>query len=1151
MKRLPSIFIALLLGLLAVPAFSQTAQITGRVTDSSSAVMPDAQVSVTNLSTGITRNATTNGEGYYTVPLLPRGEYQVTVQRASFKPLSRKGLNLDEGQNLRLDFTLEPGEVRETVQITGAGPLLESANATMSTVIGNRKIVELPLLNRNVITLAALTPTVRPVGAFGGLPVSSFDGARMSISGGNSASNNLMVDGIAAENFASGGLNIFLSVDATEEFRVVTRNPSAEYGRTGGGVVSIVSKSGANEFHGSLYEFARNRSFNANSFFGNRAGRAKPQFTLNQYGGVIGGPLWLPKKGFGPLSYDGHNKTFFFFNYEGFKLRETTQAIRTVPTALQRQGDFRGTFDAQGRQVMIYDPATTRSNGSGGFIRDVVSCNGVQNVICANRIHPVAAAVLKFYPLPNQAGTIAGANNFFGQASQPQDKTIYGIKIDHNLTPNRRISGRYTYDKTFRGDPNIYGTIGETNTSALDFIRNSIAINYTDALSPTLALEARAGINRYFTPRDTRSLGIDLTTLGFAGALNNQVRLRQFPRFNISDFSAIGADQGDVLRQGNNALTTGAGFTKTLATQTLKFGYEQRVYQSNNSQAGSPIAQFDFNRGFSQGPTPNTTGTNIGFGLANFLLGAVSGGTASRFSAPAVTVKHFALYVQDDWKLTPKLTLNLGLRWEYEGALTDRFNQLSNFDPNLKAQVGNVPVTGGLVYPGVNGLARGNRDNRYREFGPRFGFAYQLFSKTVLRGGYGLYYLPSTGGFTSLPRTGFDLSTPLIAANAAVNGGFSPVANLSDPFPNGLLQPVRNTGGPTTGVGTGVGGNVRNLLERGYSQQANFNVQHELPGSFLIELGYAMNRGVSVPANRTFDYLPFAVRQRFTVAELQQAVPNPFFGAITTGTLSNANVQRQNLLDTYPQYQGVSGLDSWGASNYHAMTARVERRFSQGLSLSLAYTWSKLIDNVLGGGGNSFADGGNESVQDWDNLRAERAISSNDLPHRLVVSAIYNLPFGKEGHPAYRAVIGGWQLTGIMTLQSGNPIGVTVGAGGRPFAGSRPHLIGNPDPGSSRSIDNWFNRAAFDYPAERTPGTAPRNLPSYRTDGYQNLDLSLLKNFAFTEKVRMQFRAEAFNFTNTPTFGGPAAGFGNANFGTITGVQGSARQVQLGLKLYF
>ncbi len=1137
------VLLALFLLISSVAAFAQTAQVTGRVVDASQAVVPGATVTVTNQDTGIERATTSNENGYFTVALLPRGNYKIAASKMGFKLAVRSEINLDEGQVLRLDLALETGEVKETVEITGIAPLLENSTPTMSTVIGNQKITQLPLLNRNIITLAALAPTVRPVGAFGGLPVSSFDGARMSIGGGAPATNNLMIDGIAAENFTSGGLNVFLSVDATEEFRIVTRNPSAEYGRTGGGVVNIVSKSGTNEWHGTAYNFHRNRALNAGDFFFNRNRRPdaqgnlpkKAQFTLNQWGATLGGPV---KK----------NKTFFFFNYEGFELRETQQTVRTVPTDLQRAGDFRGTLDPQGRQVMIYDPATTRAGATAGtFVRDVVSCNGVQNVICASRISPVAKAIMEFYPkanLPGVAGT--GQNNFFGLASAPQNKRIYGIKLDHNFTQSRRLSGRYTYDNTFRSDANFYGNDAEITTSKLTFRRDSIALNYTDALSPTIVLEAKGGLNRYAPLRNTRSLDFDLTKLGFNAALNNQVQIRAFPRINIADVTAIGGDLGDQLVQANNSYTTGVAATQSLSKHTLKYGIEYRVYQLNNSQ-NQRSATFSFNRGFTQGPAPNATGTNVGHGVASFLFGTVASGEILRSATSTYTVKNTGMYVQDDYKFTPKLTLNLGLRYEIETGLTDRFNAITNFDPFLRTQVGTVPVTGGLIFPGFNGLRRGIRNTGYKDFQPRLGMAYQLFEKTVVRAGYGIYHLPTSGIYVTAGRTGYDQTTPLIATDAAILGGFSPIANFANPFPS-IILPTGSTGGPTTGVGTGISANLRSMV-RGYSQQANFNVQQELPGKFLVELGYAMNRGVSLPANRAYDYLPFSVRQANTVAQLQQSIANPFFGAITVGGLSNRNVQRQTLVDTFPQYSGASGFDSWASSSYHAMTLKVERRFTQGFSVLASYTWSKLIDDNLGL--NGFTDGGSEGVQDWDNLRAERAVSSNNLPHRLVLTTLYDLPIGRSGHPIYQAILGGWQINGILTLQSGNPIGITAGTGNSLFAGSRPNLIGNPDPGSARTIDNWLNRAAFAFAAERTPGTAPRNLPSYQTDGLSTLDLALHKQFRVTEKFRLQFRAEAFNFTNTPTFGNPGASFGAGNFGVITNTVTLPRQVQLGLKLLF
>lgn len=1133
-----TVVLAAVLGQMRVGA--QTAQVTGRVSDPADASVAGATVTVTNVETGITRDVVSNEEGYYTISSLPNGSYRLSVARDGFKSVNRSDLTLNEGQVLRLDFALEIGGAQETVEVTGSSALaLEKETPTVSTVIPNEKIVDLPLVNRNIITLAALAPTVRPVGQFGGLPVSSFDGARLSIGGGPPSSNNLQIDGIAAENFTSGGLNIFLSVDATEEFRVITRNPSAEFGRTGGGVVNIISKSGTNEFHGTLYEFHRNAALNANDFFLNRAGRDRPKFILNQYGATIGGPIF--KK-----------RTFFFFNFEGFRLIEGQQAVRTVPTAAQRNGDFRGTLDAQGRQVMIYDPATTRPNPNGaGFIRNVISCNGEQNVICPDRINPVARAVLNSYPLPNQPGIAGtGANNFLGVISVPSNKDIYGIKIDHNFTPTRRLSGRYTYDKTFRGDTNIFGNVAEPNESELVFRRDSVALNYTDALTPTLLVEARAGLNRYAPTRIVRSIDFDLTSLGFAPALNSQVQLRQYPRFNISDINTIGSSQGDQLIQANNSYTAGVNFTKTLATQSIKFGVEQRVYQLNNTQISIPVAQFDFSRSFTQGPNPASTGTNLGYGVATFLLGNPTGGSVGRFAVSTYTVKHTGLFVQDDWKVTPKLTLNLGLRWEYEGSATDRYDAIANFDPALPVTVGGVNFRGGLIYPGTGDLSRGYRDVSKTDFGPRVGFAYQLFDRTVLRAGYGIYYLPTTGNYVTLGRTGYDFSTPLVATDGSVNGGFSPTANLANPYPSGVLAPIGNTGGPTTGFGTGVAGNLRSL-KRGYSQQFSANVQHELPGSFVVELGYVGNRGVSLAANRVYDYLPAAARQQFTVAQLQETIPNPYLGIITTGTLAQQRVARATLIDTYPQYLGASGLDSWGDSIYHAGTIKVDRRFMRGFSVLAAYTFSKLIDNNLGNGLNGFTDSGNEGVQNWDDLRAERSISSNDLPHRLTVSAIYDVPLGREGNRVYRALLGGFQINPILTVQSGNPIGITTGAGGQPFAGNRPNLIGDPRP-DDPTLDRYLNSAAFQVAPALTFGNAPRNLPDYRSPGLKTLDVALMKNIAFTESRRLQLRAEGFNITNTPQFGNPNTSFGTGGFGFITSTRaGTFRQFQVAAKFYF
>ncbi|HYI93884.1 MAG TPA: TonB-dependent receptor [Bryobacteraceae bacterium] len=1120
-----------LLFALSTQLHGQTAQITGRITDSTGSVIVGAKVTVINTETGVRREIESNTEGYFTAPLLVRGLYTVQATQIGFKEVVRSGLTLDEGQNMRLDFLLEVGQISERVEVSGAAPLLETERPTISTVIPSQKIMDMPTVGRNPLQFALLVPGVRATGSYGDLPVSAYGGGRASIAGGGTSTNNYMVDGIASENFTSGSMQNPLSVDATEEFRLIVRNPSAEYGRTGGGVMNIVSKAGTNEFHGSLYEFNRNKVLRANDFVSNRASREKQPFNFNQWGGAGGGPI-------------ARDRTFFFFNYEQFKQRTVATTIWSVPTDLQRAGDFSETRTAAGALIQIYDPFSTRADPANpaNRIRDMFPGNRIP----ANRISATAQQVNAFYPKPNTTGvTNTNANNFFGVGSSPLDKKIFGLRLDHYLTPMRRVAGRYTWDNTLQGIPNFYDNLAEIQTSDLPLKRHSAFVSYSDSLRPDLLLDARGGLNMYLPNRVTRSFGFDVTTLSMPARLNTLMQIPSFPRFDMSDMTAVGADQGDQLVQSNKSFSYTGALTWIQGTHTWKFGSDNRVYQANNTQGAAGMS-FTFNRGFTQGPNPNTAGATSGYGYASFMLGTPSGGTVGYGAPNTETVKNFALFVQDDWKVTPTLTLNLGLRWEYEGGITDRFDAISNFDPDVITQINGLTLKGGLAYPGVNGLSRGHRDAEFTNFQPRLGLAWQFMPRTVLRGGYGISYLPTSGIFTSLDRAGFSLNTPLVSS---VDGGFTPNETLANPFPNGKLPPVNSSQGALTLLGQSVAGNLRGLL-RGYSQQWGLSLQREFLGNWLVEAGYMGNRGVHLPGRRTFDYLPQQYLSLGT--QLQQLVDNPFFGTIAPNLpLGQRQVTRASLLDTYPQFSGAAGYATWADSIYHAATLRVEKRFSSGLSFLLAYTFSKLIDNNQGAGGNSsFVESGDESVRNWDNIAWERSVSSNDLPQRLVISGSYELPFGKTGPAIVKHLIGGWQMNAIATFQSGNVIAVTQN--GTAFGSSKPNVVGDPsldDP----TIDMWLNRAAFANSPAFTYGNVGRNLPRTRSDGWNNYDVSALKNFNITERFRLQFRAEAFNFTNTPVFGNPAANIDSGAFGTVTtyAANARAREFQLALKLYF
>ena len=618
-----------------------------------------------------------------------------------------------------MDFTLEPGQVTQEVRVTGEAPLLETENATLSSVVENKQIDSMPTVGRNPLEFALFVPGVRASGSFGAIPVSAYGGGRVAVAGGPVSANANLVDGMAAEMPSSGGMLTPFSVDATEEFRVITHDPSAEYGRTGGGIMVLTSKSGTNEIHGDLYEFDQNTDLSANNYFNKAAGKARSPLHFNEWGATAGGPI---KK----------NKTFFFFNYEGFSLHSFSTATRTVPTDLERQGDFSQTLTASGAAVNIYDPNSTQPDPAnpGSYIRTQFPGNKIP----AGRISAIAQAIQKYFPEPNTAGVAnTQTNNFFAAAAGPEDSKVFGLRMDHYLTPTRRLAGRYTWGRVSQVIPNFFNNIAEPQTSSLNYTRNSSFVSYTDAFSAAKFLDLRAGFNIYQPRRVSRSYGFDQTSLGFPSSLNSDIQVPTFPYITNSDVSQLGIT-GDQLIQSGKVLSYLGSFTWIAGRHNLKFGSANAVYQFNNTQNGVGIL-FGFTRGFTQGPNPNTSGAASGFGYASFLLGTPSSGNVGYGAMVTETTKNEALYVQDDWKILRTLTLNLGMRWEYEGGTTDRFNKISNFNPNVTSQVNGLTLTGGLQFPGVNGVSRGARDAEWTDYQPRLAFAWQLIPKTVLRGG--------------------------------------------------------------------------------------------------------------------------------------------------------------------------------------------------------------------------------------------------------------------------------------------------------------------------------------------------------------------------------------------------------------------------------
>ena len=1126
-------------------AFAQvtSGSVTGMVQDSSGAAVVGASLRLINNATALAQTTLSDGSGNFQFLLTPPGIYVLEATHPGFRTFRRDGVVVEADRSLAIPVTLAVGQVTDTIEVVGGAMLLEPNTSALGTVMDGRKVEDLPLNGRNPMGLANLIPTVRGVGYFGGQILSTWRTAAVNISGGQPILNAFLIDGAANDKIGdAAGAFSYLTVDATQEFKVLTNAMSAEYGRTGGGVISVISKSGTNEYHGSLFEYVRNNKLNANNFFSNSSGAKLAPLAVNQYGGTLGGPI-------------RRDKAFFFFNYEGYKERRAQTRVITSPSNLERAGDFSQTYTAAGQLITIFDPLTTTAdpNQPGAFIRQPFA----GNVVPSNRVSKLSQEIFKLYPAGNLPGLpFTHAQNLYQVAKSPIDRYGAGLKGDYNITQNRRFALRYTRDSISPWRfPNFFQGVIDTDGRYILIPRNSATAQYTDSLSPTLLIEARAGLNTdgekgYGPFSQDIGKNFELTSLGFPPSFIDQRQHGHytprgaFPVFNISDLTNLGAGTPDQIRSGL-VWDTSVMVTRIVFRHTLKTGYDKRFSAFNSSGVGN--STFNFNRGFTQGPDPTRASANAGYGVASFILGTPASGTTSYNPDVAIGQHYHAAFLQDDWKVSRSLTLNLGVRWEHEAPVTERFNTFTNFDPRLNAaiQVPGLNLHGGPTFPGATGGPRGITDPDYKMWAPRLGFAYQANARLVARGGYGITYIPIKG--TNIPLyTGF---SPITVMVTTLDGGLTPKDTVGNPYPNGINLPTGSTLGAATGLGSDLQTQLRDP-KPGYMQQWNFTLQFEPRQNWLVEGAYVGSKGTHVLTvqSRNLDQLDPAY---FALGNgLLQSVANPFFGMIATGPLSGPTVPRQQLLRPYPQYNSVfGGWSSLGNSIYHAFALKIEKRFSQGFSLLAAYTISKTIDAAVGNGGSVRPGGVTDSgVINWYNLRADRSKGVEDVPQRLVLTALWQLPWAKHGPAVERFLLGGWQLNAISTLESGRTIALMAGGG------NRPNVVAGQSPNSGdRSLAQWFNTAAYSVPAPFSFGNASRTIPNVMSDGVKNLDFSLFKDFSVTEKVKLQFRAEAFNLTNTPVFDTPGYDVQSRTFGVVTATAFSPkpRELQLALKLTF
>jgi outer membrane receptor protein involved in Fe transport len=1092
--------------LAAWPAFAQTttAELSGSVTDPSGAAISKAKVVAANAGTGLTYDALTDDSGNYLMTLLPPGAYNLSVEAQGFRRTVENNVTLEVNQRAKIDFKLQIGAVSETVEVAAVAPLLESQSSTLGTVVSERLINDLPLNGRNFVSLAITTPGVNGTGfstsgtiMSGTRPDDRRPASELFSNGNREGDNNFLYDGIDNNERLTISIVLRPAVEAVREFKVQTNLYSADVGRNSGAVVDVITKSGTNQLHGSAFEYLRNSAMDARSFF-NRAGTPFPAFRFNQFGGSIGGPVYIPG------IYKGKNRTFFFFDYEGYRRTALNTLVTTIPTAAMRAGNFAG-INA------VFDPLSTVPTGS-----TYTRTRFANDQIPLSRFDPVTLKLMNAYPTPQTSGLI---NNYTANIAGTQSWNQGDVRIDHQFNTTNNFFARWAFQRTSTFTPNTFPAVqiagistpiklgNEDSFAGTSFSPDQHAVaDYVHVFSPSLVNDLRVGFTRFLLNYTQEGFAPGLTLGNNLGVPNSNTHPLQqmIPIFSPANFTGIGQSRSLPIFRRENTYEYSDGMTWTHGKHAVKFGGDIRRRQITEYQTNRGNGRFNFSTGFTAMPGVGGSGNS----MASFALGyATLIEQDFTLAWPGMRAIESGLYVADDWRVTGKLTLNLGLRWEYYSPYSEVANRWSNFDA----------ATGTIIVAGRNGVSNtAGVGKDWKDFAPRFGFAYQLTQHTVVRGGYGLFYNPNGTGGAALR---LDRHPPYGPIYSVSPGDEFVATRVSDGFP---APPVPNFTTLANPSGSVIG--VIPSFRPAYAQQFNITVERELTSAnMLLKAAYLGNLG----------------RRLGTTFNDNQPVPGP-----------GGTGPRRPFYSTQPNLADVTYQVSDGLSNYNALQLSAEKRLSHGLSMLLGYTWSHAIDNT----GTEFG-GGTGTPQDPRCRNCDRGNSASDIRHRFTAAYTWYLPVGK-GHAllnrsrATDLILGGWQTSGFVTLQTGLPFTPQLQTSTTNGTGSRPDRIASGAlPSGQRNINNWFDVTAFATPAPFVYGSAGRDIRF--GPGRVNFDLSLLKNFAIRENVKLQFRADAFNIFNTPQFGLPGASIGNASAPVISSIVGNPRQMQLSLTLRF
>ena len=1156
------------------------ASLNGTVRDSTGAVVPGASVTLSDREKNFSRTFTTGKEGEYVFALLPPSTYTLKATATGFETYLQQGIVLSVAQTATQDIALTVGRMTEEVTVTAVTPLLNTSNANIGSEVSARETTELPLNVRNPFYLVTLISSVNNSSQQQALSASvpsieGADAAFFNFGGSIFGTTAFLLDGHWDGTWDWTGLAYVPAVDETQEFKVQTNAFTAQYGLSMGNVLNAVTKSGTRDFHWLIFEFLRNSDLDANNFMNNREGQPRSQFKRNQFGGTIGGPLYIPKL------YEQRDKTFIFGSIDGLRESSPYTFIGTLPTAPMRAGDFSALLgtqigtDAVGRPILqgqLYNPFTTRTITQGevdpvtglvatqsGFIRDPFQ----GNLITGNLINPTSQLLQAYYPDTTNSELV---NNYVYSSGIPSAYTKYTVRVDHNISEKARFFARFSQaKKVYRTEgPTILGADNPAGPGdrTLD-PRWDVGLGYTRTFSPTFVMSISAGANRWIEERSPQGVPFSPSTVGLPSVLDG-VR-NEFPDISIDGVFGLGSSGVTASKE---PVTTGAvDFTKIHGKHNFNFGYIHVRFQTYD--IFTPPANFHFPVGMTQGPDPTAADPNTGHGFGSFLLGTGDYGSVDINASAAQTKNYDGWYLEDQWKVSSKLTATLGLRYDIQSAPTERFDRMPYFDFNaanpLEAELAAAnggtapfPVRGQLVYGGPNN--RGIFDRSLTNYAPRVSMAYRATSNLVARAGFGMFYAPDIMGadYQGLTLTGFTQSTPYVGTV----DGITPVNLIDNPFPTGILLPAGSSAGGLTFVGQQPDAMNRKRASP-YVEQWMFGLQYGLGSGNTFDVTYVGNHGVKLlfPPGFQLDQLP---PQYLSLGNsLLDSVTNPFFGHITASScgLDQPTVPRGQLLRPYPEYCGLGGTQPPGGfSSYNGVTFSYNHRWSQGLHFLASYTISKFLDNTAGAGGWASAGPTTLSYRNYYNTAAEKSLNLDDIPQSLVLSYIYQLPVGRGKHfgtnmgKVADAAVGGWQVSGVSTFKSGFPLGIVAQTNNsNSFGGGQfPNLIGNPNarPTGVDRVDEWFNTAAFAQPAPFTFGNSPRFLPNTRAPGINSFDLALEKWFQIREHGRLEFRAEFYNAFNHTNLLAPDQVFGDAAFGVIT-LAAPPRDIQFGLKLSF